>query len=122
MQKSREELVACKNAGYAAGAKWLVRGVDLEISRGQIVTLIGPNGSGKSTLLRLLAGIYAPDKGEIHVEGQTAGLFEVGLGMRIDGVLGANVLAALPFEIDFRAPALRLGRALSAFEAAKPVE
>ena len=42
-----------------------------------------------------------------------------GLGLPVDGVLGANVLGALPFEIDFRAPSLRLGRDRAAFEAAR---
>lgn len=45
-------------------------GVSLEIAPGQIVTLLGPNGAGKTTLIRCLAGIAAPDKGEIHFDGQ----------------------------------------------------
>ena len=42
-------LVKLSNAGVFKDNKWLVEGVDLEIHRGKIVTLIGPNGSGKST-------------------------------------------------------------------------
>jgi NitT/TauT family transport system ATP-binding protein len=44
-------------------------GVDLVVPGGDIVALIGPNGSGKSTLLRLVAGLLAPDRGEILVDG-----------------------------------------------------
>ena len=42
-------LVSLNNAGIRRNGRWLVRGVDFSVSRGEIVTLIGPNGSGKST-------------------------------------------------------------------------
>jgi putative tryptophan/tyrosine transport system ATP-binding protein len=46
-------------------------GVDLDVSDGQWVTVIGSNGAGKSTLLRLIAGIEAPDVGELSIAGET---------------------------------------------------
>jgi len=42
-----------------------VRGVDLAIRPGEIVTLIGPNGSGKSTTVKALLGILAASEGEV---------------------------------------------------------
>ena len=48
-----ETLVRLSNAGIYKDKKWLVRDVDLEIQRGQIVTLIGPNGSGKTTTAKI---------------------------------------------------------------------
>ncbi len=46
-----------------------LRGVDLEVAAGQIVTVLGANGSGKSTLLAILAGLIHPTHGEVHVLG-----------------------------------------------------
>jgi len=58
-----ETLVALKGAGLRRSDRWLVRDINLSISRGEIVTLIGPNGSGKSTTAKLALGTIAPDKG-----------------------------------------------------------
>ncbi|MDP3402115.1 MAG: ATP-binding cassette domain-containing protein, partial [Brevundimonas sp.] len=44
-----------------------VHGVDLTLVPGQVTALLGPSGSGKSTLLRLIAGLEAPDAGEIRL-------------------------------------------------------
>ncbi len=46
-----------------------VRGVDLEIARGEFFTMLGPSGSGKTTLLRLIAGFEVPDAGRIELAG-----------------------------------------------------
>jgi len=51
------------------GAVTALRGVDLELRRGQLVGILGPNGAGKSSLLRILAGLSRPTEGEIeHAE------------------------------------------------------
>jgi ABC-type polysaccharide/polyol phosphate transport system ATPase subunit len=54
--------------------------IDLAIPRGQAFGIIGENGSGKSTLLRIIAKIYRPDAGTVHVEGRVAALIELGAG------------------------------------------
>jgi ribose transport system ATP-binding protein len=47
-----------------------LKGVSIEIKRGEVVGLIGENGAGKSTLMKILSGVYQPDSGEISVGGR----------------------------------------------------
>ena len=45
-------------------------GINLEIRRGEILSLLGENGSGKTTLMNMLSGIYQPDDGQIYIDGK----------------------------------------------------
>lgn len=63
MLQKTEPLATLKNAGLFRDGRWLVRGVDLTVEQGEIVTLIGPNGSGKSTTAKMMLGISKPDEG-----------------------------------------------------------
>ena len=58
-----------KRVSTAESELEILRGIDLEIKRGETVAIVGASGSGKSTLLGLLAGLDAPSAGEITLDG-----------------------------------------------------
>ena len=58
----------------------VLKGIDIEIKRGEFVGIIGRNGSGKSTLLKILAGIYYPERGKITINGALVPFIELGVG------------------------------------------
>jgi putative ABC transport system ATP-binding protein len=55
--------------GRGAARVHILKGISLEIDRGEAVGLVGPSGSGKSTLLMTLAGLERPDSGRVVVDG-----------------------------------------------------
>ncbi|MCJ8506788.1 metal ABC transporter ATP-binding protein [Rhizobium lemnae] len=59
-------LVTMSNAGIRRQGRWLVRGIDLTLRKGEIVTLIGPNGAGKSTTAKLAIGVLKADEGQVQ--------------------------------------------------------
>jgi branched-chain amino acid transport system ATP-binding protein len=64
-----EPLLALRGVAKSFGGLTCISGLDLELERGEILSVIGPNGAGKTTLFNLVTGIYAPDEGEIEFEG-----------------------------------------------------
>ncbi|AZP20909.1 ABC transporter ATP-binding protein [Streptomyces aquilus] len=69
-----------KSYGRGAGVVHALRGVSLEVPRGELVALKGRSGSGKTTLLNIVGGLDTPDQGRVEVGGRDlAGLDEDGL-------------------------------------------
>jgi ABC-2 type transport system ATP-binding protein len=127
-----------KSEGLAASFKALVkpewgvveavRGVDLEIGRGEIVAFIGPNGAGKSTFIKMLCGILQPTQGEISVLGLSPQRERRRLAQRIGTVFGQRsqlwlhlpaadsfVLLAAIYEISDSDRARRVGELTELF-------
>ncbi|ALF90150.1 MULTISPECIES: amino acid ABC transporter ATP-binding protein [Ralstonia solanacearum species complex] len=62
-------LVALRDLHLTFGQTDVLRGIDLDVHRGQAVSIIGPSGSGKSTLLRCISGLLRPQHGSVTVDG-----------------------------------------------------
>ena len=84
-----------KNTGLISGLKYMlskgnsdnrsnyniINNLSLDVKQGEVLGIIGRNGCGKSTLLRIMAGIYQPDEGVALVNGRTALLAGVRVGL-----------------------------------------
>jgi len=65
-----EPLIELKGISKSFGKNVVLEQVDLRIYRGEALAVIGPSGTGKSTVLRIIAGLLAPEAGEVYVQGQ----------------------------------------------------
>lgn len=65
-----EPIIELRQVSKSFGHHTILDAVDLQVVRGEALAIIGPSGTGKSTILRIIAGLLAPDAGEIYVKGQ----------------------------------------------------
>ena len=66
MASDKTDLINLEHAGVRRVNRWLVRGIDLRIRKGEIVTIIGPNGAGKSTTAKLAVGTVHANEGRVQ--------------------------------------------------------
>lgn len=69
MTEAEQPLIEARDLHAGYGAMAVVRGIDLYVAPGEVVTLVGPNGAGKSTTLLTLAGALSPISGTLLVDG-----------------------------------------------------
>ncbi|BAI73618.1 cobalt/nickel transport system ATP-binding protein (plasmid) [Azospirillum sp. B510] len=65
----RPVLVSLRDVHLSYGSTRVLNGIDLEVHKGDALSIIGPSGSGKSTILRCINGLITPQRGEITVAG-----------------------------------------------------
>jgi lipopolysaccharide transport system ATP-binding protein len=63
---------------------WVLKDINFDVKKGEVLGIIGKNGAGKSTLLKILSQITSPTVGEIRIKGRIAALLEVGTGFHPD--------------------------------------
>ncbi|WP_083384065.1 MULTISPECIES: amino acid ABC transporter ATP-binding protein [Cupriavidus] len=83
-------LVRLQDVHLRFGANEVLKGIDLEVKRGEAVTIIGPSGSGKSTILRCITGLLRPQQGHIGVGGTA-----------VESLRGEDELIALRKRVGF---------------------
>lgn len=63
-------MISLDGLGKSFGKKWAVRGLTLEVEKGEIFALLGPNGAGKTTAIKMLTGLLLPSEGRAEIAGR----------------------------------------------------
>lgn len=88
-------LIECRDVYKSFGEKHILQGVSFKIRHGEAVGIIGPSGTGKSTVLKIMAGLLAPDKGEVFIRGK-----------KRDGLISDEEISGLRIGLVFQSAAL----------------
>ena len=73
-----------ENIVKSFGSNTVLKDINLEVEKGQLVTLLGPSGCGKTTTLRMIAGLETPTEGEIYIDGKLVFSSEKGVDVSPD--------------------------------------
>ena len=76
-------LISARNISKSFPGVRALDKVNLELRVGETHILLGENGAGKSTLIKILSGAYAPDEGEVYIDGQKVTDFNPGVAQRM---------------------------------------
>lgn len=113
--ETKTAAVSMRNVTKTFGSVIANDKVNLDIYKGEILSLLGENGSGKTTLMNMLSGIYFPDEGQIFINGKEEVIrspkdaFDLGIGMvhqhfKLIDVLSAteNIILGLPGKLNLK--------------------
>lgn len=95
----QEPVLMAEGIAFARGARWLFRGLSMQVSAGDAVAVIGRNGVGKSTLLRSLAGLLSPHAGKVAWSGRNAGALAASERARLVSYMSQSLQAYPGFQV-----------------------
>ena len=64
-----DSIISIKGLRKSYGSKEVLKGIDLEVKRGEVIGYIGPNGAGKSTTVKIILGLISDFEGEVNILG-----------------------------------------------------
>lgn len=70
MERGNNKAIRLRDLSKSFGEQRVLDGIDLEVARGETMTVIGRSGTGKSVMLKLIIGLQKPDRGEIELNGR----------------------------------------------------
>ncbi len=107
VDESGDVIVRIRGLGKSFGNNRVLNGVDVDVRRGQVVSIIGPSGSGKTTLLRCVNALEQYDEGSIRLDGVEVGYVEAGGRRRRERELTAlRAETGMVFQMFFLFPHL----------------
>lgn len=65
-----ESIIQLHRITKSFGSLQVLRGIDLEVNRGEVMSIVGPSGAGKTTLLQIMGTLDRPDQGEVIIDGE----------------------------------------------------
>lgn len=66
----KESIIQLHRITKSFGSLQVLRGIDLEVNRGEVMSIVGPSGAGKTTLLQIMGTLDCPDQGEVVIDGE----------------------------------------------------
>jgi iron complex transport system ATP-binding protein len=92
-------VVEVRGAGFGYGEHSVFRALDLDVHRGEVLTVLGPNGCGKSTLLRCIGGALTLDAGSVRISGADLASLDPAARARKIGFLFQDHAPSFPFTV-----------------------
>ena len=72
------DMIDIKGITKSFGSLQVLKGIDLHINKGEIVSIVGPSGAGKTTLLQIIGTLDKPDSGTVTIDGNDTGSLSAG--------------------------------------------
>jgi iron complex transport system ATP-binding protein len=94
-----QPLIEVRGAAFRYGAREVFSGIDLDVFRGELLSILGPNGCGKSTLLRCIGGALTLNAGTVRLDKTDIAGLDAGARARRVGFLFQNHTPSFPFPV-----------------------